>query len=483
MTQVEDAQASERSALERQVDELRSKLPAYPLSYLYLLMGVAAVESADRTILATVFEDVKRAFGVGDSKLGVLVAAYSIVGTIATIPMGFVSDRWNRVRLIVFGLVPWSLAMFWTGAATSFAMMFCARLLLGSVEATQGPSTPSLIGDYYPVSRRSRLMGVYQVGNLIGTLLGFAVAGVLATLFSWRMAFVVWGGMGMLTAAIVLRFLPEPARGVPDALDHLESRLRKMNGVEAAAPAMVPVGAGVEPASVDAELRAAVWDYRAIPARDAIREVMRIRTMWVLFLAASISEFLMSGLATWAVSFFRRYHGLTAAGAGGVTALLALGTAAGMIIGARLGDRMLLNGHPRQRIGISAVASVATMFVIIPAFASDSLALAVPFFLMTGFLIGVPMAPVGAVTLDIVVPHLRGRAFAVRSVLRVGMTAAAPAVFGVISDAQGLRSAILLLSPTLLVGGLLMLLAMSSYERDMAFAQSEAHRQYELETA
>jgi len=55
----------------------------------------------------------------------------------------------------------------------------------------------------------------------------------------------------------------------------------------------------------------------------------------------------------------------------------------------------------------------------------------------------VPLAVLDAVGLDIVVPQLRGRANAVRSVLRVAMTAAAPAVFGFLSESYGLRSAII----------------------------------------
>lgn len=456
-----------RAGLRAELEALRARLPDYPVSYLYLLMGVAAIESADRTILATVFEDVKLEFGVGDSALGLLVAAYSIVGTLAAIPMGFLADRWNRVRLIAIGLVPWGIAMILTGGATSFAMMFAARLLLGTVEATQGPSTPSLIGDYWPVQRRSRLLGIYNIGTLVGTLLGFGVAGLLATLFSWRLAFVVWGGMGLLAASVVLRVLREPARGLPDAIEHLEGKLRAPDQ----APTTEVVGSEATPG----------WDYRHLPIRQAIREVARIRTLWVLFLARGATEFLMSGLSTWAVSFFRRYHDLSAAGAGGVTALLAIGAVAGIVVGSRIGESMVKRGQPGRRIWLSAWSSVLTLVVIVPAFASGSLIVAVPFFLATGFLIGVPMAPLEAVAIDIVVPQLRGRASAVRAVLRVGVTASAPAVFGLLSDAYDLRVAILVLSPTVLLGGLATFAATRSYETDAAHAQSEALRQFTLQ--
>ena len=103
--------------------------------------------------------------------------------------------------------------MAWTGAATSYTMMFVARMFLGSVEATAGPTTPSLLGDYYPVDRRSRLFGVFGIGSLVGTLLGFAVAGILSSLFGWRSSFFVWGAMGLVMSVVVIKTLPEAARG------------------------------------------------------------------------------------------------------------------------------------------------------------------------------------------------------------------------------------------------------------------------------
>jgi MFS family permease len=467
----------ERERLQSDLERLRARFPAHPNRYLYVLVAVGAVDAADRTILSTVFEDVKRAFDVSDAKLGLLVAAYSVVATLSLIPFGWAADRYSRVRLIALGFVPWSIAMVWTGAASSFAMMFVARLFLGSIEATNGPSTPSLLGDYYPVSRRSRMFGTAAVGGLVGTVTGLAAGGVIASLAGWRMAFFVWGGLGFVCAAVVVRILPEPERGLPDAISHLETQVAAFDGRHE--PRVVVAPAPAYAASAD---RPVDHDYRQLSIREAARQIVKVKTMWIVFVSGAVSEFTMSGLGVWAPTFFRRYYGLNAAAAGSLVALLAMSTVGGIMTGARLGDRAFAR-DPTARIRIAGVASMASFGALFIAFRFDSLPLVIPSFVAAGFLVGVPMAPLGAVGLDVLVPQLRGRASAVRSVLRVGGTAAAPLLFGYLSDRHGLRSALLLTMPAIFFAGVIVLLAAWTYVADMGHAQAEALRQHTLQDA
>ncbi|MET1000956.1 MAG: MFS transporter [Acidimicrobiia bacterium] len=471
----EDPSAAERTRLVTEVDRLRARFPKYPKRYLYILMAVGAVDAADRTILATVIEDIRRAFDVSDSQIGWLIGAYGVVAALSVLPFGWLADRWNRVWLIALGFIPWSIAMFWAGAAQSFTMMFAARMFLGSIEATNGPSTPSLLGDYYPVKERGRVFGIYGIGALIGTLMGFALAGVLATIFDWRTAFFVWGAMGIVCGIAVWRLLPEPPRGIPDALDGAEAALATHDATTVT-PATEATTQLDEPVSTDRDC-----DYRHLSLWEATREIARVRTMWITFVAGFAGEFFFSAIASWAPTFFRRYHGFSAAGAGSLVALLALSVVGGIVVGGRFSDRQLAAGHPARRIRMAGFADIAAVFTLLISFGFDSLPVIVPLFIASGFLIGIPMAPLSAVGLDIMVPHLRGRAAAIRSVLRVSAVAVAPILFGYLSDQYGLRTALLAIAPMLGVGGLITLLAIRTYPRDMAYAQSESLRQQQLE--
>nr|MDQ2831520.1 MFS transporter [Chloroflexota bacterium] len=86
-------------------------------------------------------------------------AAFAFIGAPAVIPLGMLTDRVNRTLLLAISLLLWALATGVTGAAISFAMLFGARLFLGVVAATTGPTTPSLVGDLVPSGKRGAAFG------------------------------------------------------------------------------------------------------------------------------------------------------------------------------------------------------------------------------------------------------------------------------------------------------------------------------------
>lgn len=455
--------------LRAEIDQLRAALPEYPRRYLYLLMVVTAIDASDRTLLPTVFEDVKRAFDISDTQLGVLTSAFLVVATFSAVPFGFLADRMSRVRLIALGFVPWSLAMFWSAAAGSFGMLLTSRLFLGSIEATNGPATPSLLGDYYPASERSRVYGVFTIGGQLGSIIGFVLGGTLATALGWREAFVVIGLIGLVTGFVVSR-LPEPARGLPDALHRAEQELAE---IEAAIE--------MKGADLDSDGDAEHVDLRTLTSRQALGRVLRVPTMWVLAASSTVSLFFTSSLGVWLPTYFRRYHGMSAAAAGGLLAVLTIFLIAGIVVGGRHGDRAMVRWGPRSRILIIAVCLAGQFPAWLGLFTTGSLLAGVACIAVVAVFTGYPLGIATAAFLEVYPSHLRGRAAGVQTILRVVATAAAPVVFGVLSDLYGLRSAWLYTLPALLVAAAITLIALRTYPPDLLDAQVASLRQHRLE--
>lgn len=439
--------------LTEQIEDLTSRLPPQTLRFMFVMLAVTAVDFSSRSTLAVVFDDIKAEFGVSDTALGLLVAAFSVVATLSAIPFGVLADRWRRTRLVALGLVPWGLAMIWQGVATSFAMLFVARMFLGTVEASNETASSSLIGDYYVVGRRARIMGLWRVGAVIGSGLGFAIAGVLASAFGWRWSFVGFGICGLACAFAVQRLLPEPERGVPDELHRVEQHLAAHRRGEP------PVDVAPAPPST------------VMTFRYAVRTVLAIRTARVMLVAAAIGEFVFSGLGAWAATFFRRYHGLDAQQAGLVNIVILVGVLAGAYVGSRLGDRMFAERNLRGRVLLGASCFSLSFAVGVPAFWVRSTVTSVVLLTLFGFFLYIPIPSLWAMWLDIIPAHLRGRAAGIAVLARSGLSSVAPVAIGVISDAAGLRVAFIVVMPALLLNGLIYLLARDSYPLDAMRAQ------------
>ncbi|MDQ6726233.1 MAG: MFS transporter, partial [Actinomycetota bacterium] len=419
------------------------------------------LEHADRAAVGALAPVLKRVFHISNFQVGVLAAAVSLVGALATIPAGVLADRARRMRLLAVGVGAWTVAMGLAGAAISFAMLLGARILLGAVTATAGPTTSSMIGDLYPAQRRGRALGITQSGKLVGTAAGFLIGGVVGALLSWRYAFWVLGAGGLALAAAFWR-LPEPARtgggeAVADS-DQLGSSTHAQ--VE-------------QPMSPDPRL-ILEGDVARLPLWSAVRYVLRIRTNVIVIVATSVGTFFLVGVETFAVIFaVHQYHLTTLAAALGVP-FLGAGALVGVVAGGRLGDALQRRGVVAGRLITAALGYSLGGLLLLPAGLTHSLVLAAPLLVLGAAGINAANPVLDAVRLDVVHPQLRGRAEAVRNVADAGAGVVAPLVFGLMSaylgggGDEGLRLTFLVMLPALVANGLLLLLAVPRYPRDVA---------------
>src|SRR3954464_11108535 len=399
----------------------RSRVP------LILLTAVLAVDQADRYLLSSVFPLLKDDFGLSDGQLGSLSAAFLLVATAGSVPFGILVDRTVRTRIAAWGAALWSVAMLATGLATSYSGLFLSRMGLGVAESSYTPASFSLLTDYYPVEQRSRVLGIYQVGSVLG-FLGLPLGGLIATHWGWRAAFDLYALTGFLVALLVWR-LREPARGAADGLR---------------AAAATRDGRPIVPRS----------PFAVMPTLPAFRYVLRTPSVTISLLTNALAVFFTSGLAIAAATFLARYHHLSLTEATAATSLLAVGAIVGMIWGGRLGDRLVARGRPAGRVEVAAAAQVVGVVLLVPAFAVHGTAAMLVLFAAGAVTLTMPNAPLAALRADVIHPDLRGRAAAVQAVLFAGAAAASPLVIGLISDAIGLRGALLVVLPLMGVGGI-----------------------------
>ena len=119
--------------------------PAKSIYILLLLFSINLMNFFDRTIPAVVLEPIRKEFGLDDTALGLLGASFTLIYAFAGVPLGYLSDRFRRTRILAAGLTAWSLLTAASGLAWNFMSFFWIRLLVGIGEASCAPAANSLI--------------------------------------------------------------------------------------------------------------------------------------------------------------------------------------------------------------------------------------------------------------------------------------------------------------------------------------------------
>ena len=187
-----------------------------PFSYgqarlLAVLALINFVNFADRQVLNPLVPLLRQHFGVSDAQLGSLQMVLLVVLALASIPSGYLADRFNEPKIICIGVLFWSLAAIGSGLAPTFAVLFVARGLVGIGEAAYAPAAQSLISDSFSLEHRALVQSIFAAGMILGGIAGLALGGLMGERHGWQYAFVIVGCLGVLPGLTALR-LQEPPR-------------------------------------------------------------------------------------------------------------------------------------------------------------------------------------------------------------------------------------------------------------------------------
>ena len=350
-----------------------TSLPSGAVYALFILFVINTLNFFDRQLPGSLGEPIRKEFHLSDTGLGLLGTVFTLVYAAVGLPIGRLSDRWLRTRLVAIGTAFWSLLTAATGLAQTHTQLFISRLGVGVGEAVCAPAGQSLIGDLFPPHQRARAMGVFMLGLPAGVFLGYSCAGAIGAAWGWRAAFLVACLPGLLFALLALR-IREPVRGALDAT--------------------------AVPASLTAS------PYLA---------VLKIPTMWWIILSGIFHNFNMYAINSFQTPFLQRFHQMSLKDASNVSAICvgAVG-AIGLLAGGWLSDKIAAR-HRHGRLLLSACCMALAAPAIFLALHQPKGAIG-PFMvlMMVGtIMLYVYYATVYAAIQDVIAPQLRGTAVAI----------------------------------------------------------------------
>lgn len=213
------------------------RLPVSSFTWrIVLLTGLAwFIESLSIGSLGVVLDPLKQVMHLTPGQVGILTASSTFGIVIGLIPAGFLSDRFGRKRILVWGIVIYSILTLLCAASTSYGMLLTFRFLSGLGMGAVFPLPYAIVSEFVNHKQRTLFNGLMDaclsVGYFIAPLLGMLIIPNLLPNVAWRVFFIV-AACPILYAYIIHRFLPESPRwlslkGRHDAADRLLTEIEQ----------------------------------------------------------------------------------------------------------------------------------------------------------------------------------------------------------------------------------------------------------------
>ena len=395
---------------------------------LFLLLGLSAVERFDAIAFGVLAPELQHTFHLSDAGIASISSLTAAVPILFSVPLGYLADRMNRVRLAQVAAFVWGITAIFTGLAPILLIFVLARLVGGVGLLINEPVHPSLLSDWYPPDSLPRVNSWHRQAQTIG-LIGGPLAGALGAAFGWRSTFVVLA-IPTFVLAFMLSGLKEPPRG----------------GLAALAGLKVD-----KPPSLAESFR-------------RIRAIRSLRRTWVaaFFFGSGTLPF-----ATFLNLYLKHVFHLSSFDRGLVTAVfgaagaigLALATRAVTVYMGKYGMKALplVNGGMVVVLGVGillmAIAphiAIATVFAVIAGIGA------------TGFL-----PPYLTMVAFVAPPSLRSQAFSWSLLFYALGALTFSGIIGGIADSQGERVAFVWLAALVIIGGVTELTVRGFIDRDV----------------
>jgi MFS family permease len=170
---------------------------------LAMLSLSVAINYVDRGNLSVALSSIEKDIHLGKDQLGLLGMAFFVSYSMLQIFAGKLIDRYNVIWVYALGYLVWSGATALTGLVhgfefagftmSSFAVLFCLRLLLGLGESVAFPCYAKILSGSFPEGLRGTANAAIDCCTKMGPAIGILLGVELVSKFGWRMMFIASG--------------------------------------------------------------------------------------------------------------------------------------------------------------------------------------------------------------------------------------------------------------------------------------------------
>ena len=178
-----------------------NKLKEYRWQLVTIMLLGAIINYVDRVNISFATTHLTSEFGLTPSQMGFLLAAWMWPYAAASIPSGWLIDKFGVSKIFVWSVILWSIATILSGVMHDYSSLYISRVFLGIAEAPFFVIAGKIIQLYFKDSERGLAASTINLGPKIANGFTPPLIAFLIILAGWRGMFLVLGVLGF---AIVL---------------------------------------------------------------------------------------------------------------------------------------------------------------------------------------------------------------------------------------------------------------------------------------
>jgi sugar phosphate permease len=169
----------------------------------------------DRVCISQAAPLISEDLGFSKKEMGAVFSAFALAYAAFEVPGGWMGDWMGPRKVLMRIVIWWSLFTAFTGAVWNFVSMWVVRFLFGAGEAGCFPNLTKAFSVWLPAAERVRAQGIMWTFARWGG--AFTPPLVILTLryMNWRMAFVVFGALGVIWAVLFYRWFRDNPKDHP----------------------------------------------------------------------------------------------------------------------------------------------------------------------------------------------------------------------------------------------------------------------------
>jgi EmrB/QacA subfamily drug resistance transporter len=192
-----------------------------PWTILLLLSVAQFMVVLDVTVVNVALPSIGADLGFAAGDLQWVVTAYVLLTGGLLLLGGRMSDLLGRRPVFLTGILVFTGASLASGLASTPGMLIAARAAQGLGAAMLSPAALSIITTTYDGAQRTTALAAWGAIGAGGAAAGVLFGGMLTTWLSWEWVFFINVPVGLVTAALALRFVPA-TRATAGALRELD---------------------------------------------------------------------------------------------------------------------------------------------------------------------------------------------------------------------------------------------------------------------